>query len=309
MLDITSITGAMLAAAVVAGGLVLVMSLATRHLRAACAAVVIGVAMGSALGWWWIQALPHWPAATGLDRLLVFVLPAAALIEAIACLPIPCGFAHGLRLAACAATPPVLLEGTRYVTDWAGPATRDWTFADALAACAGLSGLLALAWLGMTELASRAPRRSYLLALAMACAVSGPVLLLSSYKTAGEMAFPLTTALLGAALATLFLPAGAKTLGGALGVGLAALYGILFLGVFFARLHALHAVLLLAAPLACWVLELPRLRDWDPWYRSAARVALVLLPLAFVFWRVWPKSEADAAKPSRSPYERFQRGP
>ena len=275
----------MLAAGAVAGVCLLVIALATGSQRAASVAATLGVAAGVTLGWWWIEARPHWPTRTAADRLLVFVLPAATLIEVLACLT-PRWLGHGLRLLGALAVAPVLLDGSKYVLDWAGPGTREWPTDVTILRCAGLGSALAVAWLGMTWLAQRSPRRGHLLALTLCCALAGPIVAFSGYKSGGEMAFPLTAALLGAAIASLVMIAGAGTLTSAIGLGVVAYYGLLFLGVFFASLEPVHAALMLVAPLACWLPEIPLLYRLGPWWRSAMRVVFVTLPMAIVLWRV-----------------------
>jgi len=92
---------------------------------------------------------------------------------------------------------------------------------------------------------------------------------------------PLAGALAGAALAAC-LVGRSPALEESLGMGLTGLFGILMMGRFFGDLSTGRAVVLLIAPLLCWVSELPLVRGRKPWVMGAVRLAIVAIPLAVV---------------------------
>ena len=65
------------------------------------------------------------------------------------------------------------------------------------------------------------------------------------------------------------------------------------------------------APLLCWLLELPRVRQLWPWLRGSVQLALVMVPLAIVVVQTLPKprpetpNSAGAPEPTRDDYLQF----
>ncbi len=60
------------------------------------------------------------------------------------------------------------------------------------------------------------------------------------------------------------------------------LFGVVFIGHYFGRLSAPSAVILMLAPLAGWITELPPLRHGNTWLVASLRIAVVAIPLAGV---------------------------
>ena len=67
-----------------------------------------------------------------------------------------------------------------------------------------------------------------------------------------------------------------------IGIGVVGLFGVLFIGRFFGRLSTGCTVVILLAPLLCWVSETPLLRHRKPWFIGSVRLLLVAIPLAAV---------------------------
>src|SRR5262249_20547304 len=203
---------------------------------------VLGVAVGFFVGCWWLGLWPHWPPREDQDRLLLILFPALIGVELV-------GAFRGqfrwlvwlLRLVIAAGTAPVLLYHTSYLTDLAGPGTREWTPAQTgmilgslAAALAG--GLAALALLGrptsphpvlpLTEGEDRVRGRSIPLAVAFACAGAAVTVMLSGYASGGQMGLPLAAALVGAMVASLAL-VGPLDVNGILGPGVVGLFALL----------------------------------------------------------------------------------
>jgi hypothetical protein len=155
---------------------------------------------------------------------------------------------------------------------------------------------LAVAWALLDTLARRGARGAVPLALSLACAGSGVTVMLSGYATGGQLGLPLACALAGAA-AVLFLR-GNLDLRGAVGMGVVGLFALLVIGRFFGNLITANAALLFAAPLLCWLTELPALGRIGPRRRAFAGLSLAGLPVALALVLAVQKFKADSARPS-----------
>lgn len=225
-----------------------------------------------------------WPPTEAMGRFLLWLLPAVIVIELIIATisTLPRWAAWLLRLPLAFAVARVLLHGSVYLsTAVGGPDSSAWTPAQAWLMLAALGAALAAVWFALDSLAMRSPGRAVPLALAMSAAAAGLTMMLSGYATGGPVAFPQTGALLGAVLGSLVLRAPPDPRG-AIGVGVVCLFSLLIIGHFFSVLTAPHAALLFAAPLLCWLPELPHLRNAPRWLTRPAQFVLVAIPLVLV---------------------------
>ena len=256
--------------------------------RLIAAGSVFGAAVGFCVGCSWLGILPSWPGSRAeferllledRNRLLFIVLPAVCVCEIIgAWLGKP---AWVLRLGIAAAAAPVLLHKTRFVADLDGPGSRAWTPEQAWQIFAGLALALLAVWAALALLMKRSPGQSTPIATALACGAAAVTVMLSGYASGGELGLPLTSALGGAALATLVV-AGPPDLKGLMGVGLVGLYSLLVIGYFFGSLKLEFAVALFSAPLLCWLPELPGIRKLSSTLRGGLRIPLTAVPLVVV---------------------------
>jgi hypothetical protein len=234
---------------------------------------VLAVAGAAPVGLWVLGLLPHWPPQEALDRLLLIVWPAAAATEIIAAWSPRAGsFARG---AVAALATPVLLHGSSYITDLAGPGSREWSEKTAWMAFVALGGVLLVAWAGMNRLAMRTGGRAALWATAGVVLAAGLVTMLSGYATGGQLGIPLAAGLVGVGLAALARKR-MDGIEGPLGVGVVGLFGLLVVGRLFAGLTTLNAALLSAAPLLGWLPELLPVRRG---VRPVMRLALTAIPV------------------------------
>jgi hypothetical protein len=296
----SAVLGALLAAAGLAAGGVLLAGLPWRAPRPAPASAgwVLGVGAGLLLGCWLLGQWPRWPPREDQDRFLLLVLPAAALAELVAGFPaVPRRLAWGLRLAVAAGAGGVLLHHTVYLDDLAGPGSREWTPAQGWLVLGALAAALAGSWALLGALADRAPGRWAPLVLAVSCAGAGVAVMSSGYATGGLLGLLLAAAFAGAAAGSL-VPAGPPRVRGALGLGVVALFGLLVLGRFFGELSTTRAAVLFGAPLLCWLPELPPVRRLKPWQRGLVRVALVIVPVAAVVAQARETSPDRSAPPA-----------
>lgn len=245
------------------------------RLNAAC---ILGIGVGLVLGYGVLQFRFAWPPTGGLDRLLMVVLPAAIGLELVAGIPgLPRGVAGVLRISLAAAIGRILLHGSVYLAGGA----KQWGTWQAIAALVLCAALLVLVWNLLMLLNRRAPGVSIPLALSQTMLCGGLAVMLAGYVRGGMAALPPAAAVAGAAVASAAISQRFAA-HGTIGVGIVALFGLLFIGRFFGGLSTGRAVVTLFSPLLCWAVELPGLRCRSPRVATALRLALVAVPLVVV---------------------------
>jgi len=261
---------------------------------------VLGLGAGFFAGCWVLGIRPHWPPREDLDRLLAVLLPAVLVVELVAVFPrTPRWLVWALRSAVAASGAGVLLYGSSYLTDLAGPGTREWSPVQAWLVLGGLGAAEGAVWALLAILARRAPGLSHAVCLSGTSAAAALTVMLSGYATGGQAGLPLAAALLGASVAVLVLPRSSRVTG-PIGVAIVGLFSLLVIGRFFGQLTSVHAILLFCAPLLGWLPELPYLRQLPPWARGLARVILVGVLAAVVVVAAQRKFVEDSKAPSGS---------
>src|SRR5205814_2274626 len=95
---------------------------------AVAAGSALGAGVGFLLGVFVLGLWPKWPPKEDADRFLLVLLPAAVLVELVAAVPLlPRWVAWLGRLTVAGFAAPVLLHGSIYLTDAAGPGSRKWS--------------------------------------------------------------------------------------------------------------------------------------------------------------------------------------
>jgi hypothetical protein len=245
-------------------------------------AVALGI--GTLTGLWLLDRLPHWPPKEDLDRFLFFLVPSAILVECLVTLPkIPSWLAWGFRVFLAGSAPWILLHGSVYLSDVAGPGTRQWTEKEAWFLLSGLGAILFFTWILLTLRLRRPGGRIVTLSLALAFAGASVTVMLSGYLTGGQAGLPLAAGLAGIGVISLIL----RTIAGAqasLGVGVTGLFGLILCGHFFGELTTTHAFLLFLAPLLIWLPEIAYVRRLPLFLRGILALLLVAVP---VTWSVF----------------------
>jgi len=260
----------------------------------------LGVGVGFFLGCLALGIRPHWPPREDLDRLLALVVPAVVAVEVLAALAkVPRSIVWFLRLVISAGTARVLLHGSSYITDMAGPGSSEWSSFETWLILGGLAGLVAGVWVLLSLLARRVPEPSLALSLAVTSAGAALTVMLSGYATGGQIGLPLAAALIGAIIASLVL-ARSSRVAEPLGVALVGLYSLLVIGRFFGELTTAHGILLLCAPVLGWLPEIPYLRRVPRWARGLARVILVGVLVSAVLVHASRKFDQSSRSPSDS---------
>lgn len=275
-------------------------------------AVAIGFFFGALVG----GVSLRWPPQEDQHRLFEIVLPLAIVVEALAArAAFSWWAAWGLRLALAVAVPRILLDGTRYIADAAGPGTREWSQAETWLLFGGLGMLLVAGRKSLAVLERRGEGRSVLLSLAVSVAAAALSIMLTGYASGGQMGLPLAAAIGAVAVVPTFLlgkPAtaseetpgeepsrAAHPFSGAIGMGLLLFGALLVVGRFFADLGTAKALALFAAPQLGWLSELPPAGRWRPWLRGSLRVALTAGAVAAVVFVAQRKFVADSAAPGQ----------
>ena len=302
MPDPIIILSAMAAAAAVAGVVLLLFgwpwgasgrrSQGPSHI--ASAGAVVGVGLGFAAGCWLLGTRTHWPPREDQDRFLLILLPAIIGVEVVAVFAGRAPkFMWPLRLIIAAFAGRILLHNTSFITDLAGPGSREWTPAQSVAILGAMATALVGVWILLLVLANRTPARpalapesgdmpkggrSVVMAVAIACGGAAITIMLSGYASGGQIGLPLAAALAGATLASLVLSK-PSNLNGVLGVGVVGLFGLLVMGRLFGQLTTANAALLVFAPLLSWLPEAPLGRRLGTRLRAATRVILTAVPV------------------------------
>jgi hypothetical protein len=276
--------------------------------------VIVGTGIGLYSGYLVAEPFPPWPPTDDAGRFLLLVFPAVLMVElAAAFLRRQLVVTWLLRGLIAAGAGRVLLHDSTYLKDAFGDGTAEWSPATALLILSGLAAALWVVWLLLDWLMRRSVERAVPIALILALLGSSAVGLMSSYVSPGLLAMNLALSLSGVVAASSVLARGTD-LRALLGPGLVGLFSTLFVGHFFGNLSASSAILLFAAPLACWIPELvPAGRNWTR-LRMSIRIALVSIPVAFAVAQgvqalLTPEQPAavDADAPSAEDYANFGR--
>jgi hypothetical protein len=268
-----------LAAATVLPALVLVWNRRPGGWRPWPASAVLGAGAGFYAGAYLLGFRPHWPPAEDRDRLLLLLLPTVIAIEVLAGLVPWRWVGQVLRLCVAGSAACILLHGSVYLTQPPGPDSMGWTPRQQWLILSTLGAALVFVWTALNLLAVRAPGRALPLALAFSCAAAAAVVMLSGYATAAPIGLLLAASIFGATVGSLFLSTPFEP-GGLIGLGIVGLFSLVITGRFFVELTTCNAILLFAAPLMCWVPELPYLNRLRPGLRGAIRPVLTAVLLA-----------------------------
>jgi hypothetical protein len=259
-------------------------------------------ALGVGAGWFAAACLlgfvPHFPPQEDQERLLLILLPAAVVVEALSVLMRRAAWVARALVALAAAR--ALLHGSVYVSDSDGSESLAWTGAEAWLILGGLGLALLANWALLSRLTQRESGPAVLPALALAAGGAGVTVMLSGYASGGQLGLLLAAALTPAALAAFAFPK-SSALQGALGVGIVGLFGLLIVGRYFAGLTSTNAALLFFAPLIGWLPEVPLLRRMGPRLRRAATTASAALAVAVVVTLAVQKFNADSRASSDAP--------
>lgn len=247
-------------------------------LNAAC---LLGIGLGLVVGCRVSSLRAAWPPVNGLDRFLTIVIPAVLSIELIAGFQrVPRWVAWFLRIGLATTISTILLYGSVYLKG----SDTDWSLWQ-IGMSQGLCGaLLAGEWALLSRLSHRSPGVSIPFALALSIQCAGLTVMMAGYIKGGAAAFPLAATITATTITAALIARRPRTRTNAfpsaiLGIGVVSLFGLLFIGRLFGRLSTDGALVILLAPLLCWITEAPLLRHRKPWLVGSLRLILVAIPL------------------------------
>lgn len=241
---------------------------------------VLGLVVGMLAGCLMLGLHPRWPPASGMDRLLLIVLPAGILCELLTGLPrVSARWVWSVRFIVAALTGRILLHGSIYLSGSRG----GWSLLHSAVVFAFGTALLVAVWGTMVWLLRRTAAITVPLSLAAASLSGGLAIMLAGYLRGGEASLALSGAIVGTALG-LTVIATRENLPGLIGVSVIALFGLLWIGHFFGELTLEFALAVFTAPLLGCLTEFPALRKQHRWVIGAVRLLLVAIPLLAVLF-------------------------
>lgn len=304
MPDPAKYTIALLAAFAVSFFVILISQLAMRATFPSLARFVfmVGLVLGLLTGYRILGFETRWPPVNALDRFLMIVLPAALFIELIgAALSSDDPHRTRSRLSDfCAASVRFLLilsvgrilwHDSVYLSSVDPSSKSVWPPLIASGVLLSGAALLYVAHKSSLSLAFRGISASLTVAVVMSLLITGMVTMLAGYIKGGAAAVPLAGAIGGSALALSLAgkKAGFTTSVGQLpiGIGLTALFSLLWIGRFFGQLTTFDMLMIFLSPHCCWLSELWLFRKGDNKCRIAIRLTAVALPLLVVLFFKW----------------------
>lgn len=265
------LAGILLPIVIVFLGLGLTMLLAPGRQHWSVALVgTVATAIAFVAGYWSATGWPTFPPNESQQRMLVYMLPAAAVVGLLASLPkVPRFVPWILRIATALAAPPMLLLSYIKYT---------WSTGEAVAQLTLIGFLAAAVWAALVMMSRRHPGGRVPTVVMFITGAMGITIMLSGSQTLGQYSLSLSASL--AAIAGLSLVSKTKfSARGLVDVAAAMLLGLCIQGAYYADLTALNALLISTIPILAWLGELPVIRRRPAWQQFAVRWALVLLPL------------------------------
>ena len=266
------------------GGLAIVAAGRKGHAAWLHAACVFSVAAGLVVGYNLLALQLSWPPRNGLERFLLLIAPAILGVELLVAIPaLPRWSIWSLRVTLALVLPRVLLHGSVYL----GGTERAWPAWQAFLVMTAGGLLLAGLWGLLTLLCRRLPGIFVPCALQASTLCAGLTVMMAGYIKGGAAALVWVAALLATILVVGAITRKSSRLaeGGwpaLLGVGVVGLFSLVFIGRFFGELSSGNALVILLAPLLCWLAEIPWLKRRQPWLAWSVRSLLIASVLVTV---------------------------
>jgi hypothetical protein len=295
MPDETLIAKAMTAAGGIAAVVALLFSWPWRSPspRRASIGWALGAAAGVFIGLWLLDVRPTGTLSDPGQRFLLIVIPAVVTVELVAALT-QTKWAWVGRFAVAVGILPTILWGTTYLTDSAGPDTREWSPTVAAGISLAIGTLATLVWAGLVRLRGRGTGRIAWLGFGALCALMGFAVVYAGYITGLYFGFAAAAILIGPAIATLLVKGPVHP--GALGIAMATFVSLLVFGRFLQPLTTAQTLLLAGASLGFVVADL---LPAGPWLRAAVGAVLLAVPAGFGVMQAKQDAIARSIPPNR----------
>ncbi|MFO0998778.1 MAG: hypothetical protein U0936_00430 [Planctomycetaceae bacterium] len=259
----------------------------------------IAVAAGLLAGYRVLQFEWVWPPTNAINRFLTIVLPVALIVELISGLaPDP---THSeawrlkdagllsilvlmLRVGLFASIGRVLLHNSVYLEVFSG-VNATWSGGQLFVLLAASVVLLTVMWLVLSSLAKRDVPGSVVASLSLSIMTAGISIMLAGYIKGGAAGFPMAASLMGLVIANAIFQPKVCVLNGRsfqslIGLGVIALFSLLWIGSLFGQLPTADAFTIFLAPTLCWVSEFSVFRQMKSRRKVVLRLIAVAIPLA-----------------------------
>lgn len=249
---------------------------------------LLAIAGGLFAGSYVLGTANWFPPKNALDRLMLVVLPTVLMVELAALWKrLPRWVVWVARLIVAALLPRVMFHDSVYLSG-TSPAFPFWysLIVMLVGSCLLMTSWSLLVWLGRRTLAVTVGA-----ALQMAILAAGLTIMMAGYLQGGEASFPIVITVATVLLGGWLLSVSPKEGDPLIGVSVASLFGLLFIGVYFGELSTIRALVIFAAPWLLWLTELPKVRAMKPVWKST--IGLVLVAAALLVILVLAKQQFD----------------
>lgn len=238
------------------------------------AAILFAVVVGFGV----LKLMPAFPPRSSLDRLLVIVLPCALLLETLGSLP---GFTAGRMTNARSLWALLSMWILLFDSVYLRGVQDEWNQVAAFTTIAFCGALFAIVWWLVIRMDVTGAGPVVPFALAMSILSGGILVILGGYIKGGSASLPLAGAMLGFGAANC-MRATPRPASPVLALGVASLFGIVFVGRFFGRVTTATGITTVLAPLLAGLPILLRIPPTRNRLRLVLAVVLVAIPLTIV---------------------------
>ncbi|MFM2095681.1 MAG: hypothetical protein RIS70_2805 [Planctomycetota bacterium] len=239
---------------------------------------IAAISFAIIVGYGVLRLLPAFPPRSGLDRLLVIVLPCALLLECLGRFP---AFTAGrmtlLRSLWALLSMWILLFDSVYLRG----VQDEWNHVAAFTTIAFCGVFVAVVWWLVVRIDAAGAGPVVPLSLAMSIMSGGMLVILGGYIKGGSASLPLAGAMLGFGAANC-MRATPRPSSPVLSLGVVSLFGIVFVGRFFGRVTTATGITTVLAPLLAGLPILLRIPTQRSRLRFVLAVVLVAIPLTIV---------------------------
>lgn len=265
------------------------------HRRRTSLGYLLGMASATVVACRLLMVRPHWPPRVDQDRFLFVVLPSLFCVELAATLPMRPLLVWSLRFLLAGAAAPILLYGSVYVADSAGPGTRKWMPFQAVLVFFVLELALFIVWRLLAKLQQQTQSQVVPLAVALSCLGAAATVALSGYASIAGIGIALAAAVTGCTLAAR-MPRSSPHLDAVISLSAVGLFALVVVGHYFGNLTLGHAVALLVSPLLGWLPEWLPLQRLGSMGRGVSRLVLTTVPIAVVLALAYQQFVRDSAR-------------
>jgi|GEM_PF-4444536 len=241
---------------------------------------IIGICLAGFIGEWALNGFPDSVLANSNVRYAILLMPAAAVAWLITSLSGKARWVGvALIVAVIAGAMPVLLYKSIYISNIAGPDSREWSTAEVIGWMTLVPLVMLISISGTTTLIHRHHGRIWPWVIGTVLWFTGLMNAFNGSESIGQLAMSGSGAVLGVAVLAIFLRRSVSESFVA-GPAILMLAALVICGRFFGTLATWQAVALLAAPLLGWIAAVPVIKRRRKWVQAVIILFVTLAPLA-----------------------------